>query len=162
MLTGRGADLQGRRSECCCQCHAPTATQEKPELQHWSALGGTTACSTHLREKPLGMETEGLCMWSVFFLVCSQLTVILSCNAAGSSLFHPKSHMSPISFTSPYFRGNIKKWPYIRRIKRSQSGWTGLLCLMNLQRSSWVLFVTSCSIAQLGGSCCRKTSSSHI
>lgn len=91
------------------------------------------------------------------------LTFSLSRNAAESAIFHPKSHKRIISLTSYSLKGNsIEKWQDTRHIKRSQSVWVCLLCLANLQRSSWVLIVTSCSISQLGGSCCWKTSSLHI
>lgn len=140
--------------------HSHTVMQEKPELQHRNILlDGTAGCSTCIGEKVLVMEREGL--------VCSIpqtahqiiLTVSLSCNAAETAIFHPKSQKRLISFTSHSLKGNIMgKWQHTRHIKRSQSVWAGLLCLANLQRSSWILIATSCSISQLGGSCCWKTS----
>lgn len=77
-----------------------TATQEKHELQCKNILLGG-AC---IQEQTLGMETEGLYIWSVLFLQTAHqlvLTFIPRTNAAGSgAVFHPKSPNSNFTYLS--------------------------------------------------------------
>lgn len=104
---GRGqvcAGLQGREERVMLlEPHPSTVTQEKHELQCKNILLGGGGYFVCIQEQTLGMETEGLYIWSVLFLQTAHplvLTFIPSASAAGSAVFHPKSHKTLISLIS--------------------------------------------------------------